>query len=378
MKLSLKKFALGAGTIALVMAVPTTATAQSSDFDLVPDSWIFVMQADVSASTLDGQIMSAMGKGKAKDKGKIKHVYRNSLKGFSTTEMSAQAARELANSLDGVAYLVPNSYLYVTGRRNAGGGKPGAGTQTVPYGITRVNGGTYKGNAIAWVVDTGVDARHPDLRVHKGKSTSIIDSSRGLTDGQGHGTHVAGIIGARDNDFGVIGVAPGVTIASVKVLDNDGKGTADTIIAGLDYAASKARSGDVINLSLSGGFNQAVNDAVLRASQSATVVVAAGNYRGDARNYSPASTEGSNVMTVSAMDQQDAFNQSSNFGNPPIDCVAPGVDIMSTAPGGNYASFTGTSMAAPHVSGLVLKGNISFDGVVSYDRDSSPDPICVF
>lgn len=378
MKISSKNSLLKAGIVALATSLSFTASAQSNDYEIVEDSWIFVMQADVNINTLDSDITRAMGKGKAKGKGKVKHVFKNSVRGFSTTEMSAQEAKDLANELDGVAYLVPNSYMSVTGRKNVGGGKPEAGTQTTPYGVTRVNGGSYKGNGIAWVVDTGVDARHPDLRVHKGKSTSIIDSSRGLSDGQGHGTHVAGIIGARDNDFGVIGVAPGVTIASVKVLDNNGKGTADNIIAGLDYAASKARSGDVINLSLGGGYNKAVNDAVLRASQSAMVVVAAGNYRGDARNYSPASTEGQNVMTVSAMDSEDAFSQSSNFGNPPIDCAAPGVDILSTAPGGTYASFTGTSMAAPHVAGLVLKGNISFDGVVYYDRDSSPDPICVF
>ncbi len=378
MKFSLKRLALGTGVIALATSITSTASAQSNEYDLVPDSWIFVMQADVNATTLDSNIASAMGGGKGKGKGKIKHVFKTSLKGFSTVEMSAQEARDLADSLDGVAYLVPNSYLYVTGKPTASGEKPSTSTQTIPYGVARVNGGSYKGNAIAWVVDTGVDARHPELRVHKGKSTSVIDSSRGLSDGQGHGTHVAGIIGARDNDFGVVGVAPGVTIASVKVLDDEGKGTADSIIAGLDYAASRAREGDVINLSLGGGYNKAVNDAVLRASQSATVVVAAGNYRGDARNYSPASTEGANVMTVSAMDAEDVFNQSSNYGNPPIDCAAPGVDILSTAPGGGYASYTGTSMAAPHVAGLVLKGNISFDGVVAYDRDSQADPICVY
>lgn len=377
MKISTKINVLRTSLVALATSLSFTASAQSSDYEIVEDSWIFVMQADVNINTLDSDISNAMGKGKARGKGKVKHVFRNSVRGFSTTNMNADEAKDLANSLDGVAYLVPNSYLSVTGRKTSGG-KPDTSTQSTPYGVTRVNGGSYKGNGIAWVVDTGVDARHPDLRVHKGKSTSIIDSSRGLTDGQGHGTHVAGIIGARDNDFGVIGVAPGVTIASVKVLDDNGKGTADNIIAGLDYAASKARAGDVINLSLGGGYNKAVNDAVLRASESAMVVVAAGNYRGDAKNYSPASTEGQNVMTVSAMDSGDVFSQSSNFGNPPIDCAAPGVDVLSTAPGGSYASFTGTSMAAPHVSGLVLKGNINFDGVVYYDRDSNPDPICVF
>lgn len=368
---------LGASFTALMLAASTPALAQSNDYDVVPDSWIFVMQGDVNTMYLDGDVKKAMSKGKAK--GKLKHVYKSRVKGFSVDDMSAKDAKIMADTMDGVAYVVPNSYVQIMGTKNfSSTGKPAIGEQTVPYGVARVNGGQYKGNGIAWVVDTGVDARHPDLRVHKGKSKSMIDESRGMTDGQGHGTHVAGIIGAKDNGTGVLGVAPGVTIASVKVLDDNGKGTADDIIAGLDYAASRARRGDVINLSLGGGFNQAVNDAVLRASASATIVVAAGNYRGDARNYSPGSAEGDNVVTVSAIDADDVFSASSNYGNPPIDCAAPGVGILSTLPGNNYGSFTGTSMAAPHVAGLVLKGNISFDGVAANDPDGNNDPICVF
>ncbi len=368
---------LGASFTALMLAASTPALAQSNDYDVVPDSWIFVMQGDVNTMYLDGDVKKAMSKGKAK--GNLKHVYKSRVKGFSVDDMSAKDAKIMADTMDGVAYVVPNSYVQIMGTKNfSSTGKPAIGEQTVPYGVARVNGGQYKGNGIAWVVDTGVDARHPDLRVHKGKSKSMIDESRGMTDGQGHGTHVAGIIGAKDNGTGVLGVAPGVTIASVKVLDDNGKGTADDIIAGLDYAASRARRGDVINLSLGGGFNQAVNDAVLRASASATIVVAAGNYRGDARNYSPGSAEGDNVVTVSAIDADDVFSASSNYGNPPIDCAAPGVGILSTLPGNNYGSFTGTSMAAPHVAGLVLKGNISFDGVAANDPDGNNDPICVF
>ena len=377
MNFRLKYSLLGASFTALTLVASTPALAQSNDYDVVPDSWIFVMQGDVNTMYLDGDVKKAMSKGKAK--GKLKHVYKSRVKGFSVDDMSAKDAKIMADTMDGVAYVVPNSYVQIMGTKNfSSTGKPAIGEQTVPYGVARVNGGQYKGNGIAWVVDTGVDARHPDLRVHKGKSKSMIDESRGMTDGQGHGTHVAGIIGAKDNGSGVLGVAPGVTIASVKVLDDNGKGTADDIIAGLDYAASRARSSDVINLSLGGGFNQAVNDAVLRASASATIVVAAGNYRGDARNYSPASTEGDNVVTVSAIDADDVFSASSNYGNPPIDCAAPGVGILSTLPGNNYGTFTGTSMAAPHVAGLVLKGNISFDGVAANDPDGNNDPICVF
>ncbi len=377
MNFRVKQCLLGASLAVFSMVASAPASAQSNDYDIVPDSWIFVMQSDVNTMYLEGDVKKAMSKGKAK--GKLKHVYKSRIKGFSVDGMSTKDAKIMADTMDGVAYVVPNSYMQIMGTKNfSTAGKPAIGNQTVPWGVARVNGGQYKGNGIAWVVDTGVDARHPDLRVHKGKSKSIIDSSRGMTDGQGHGTHVAGIIGAKDDGTGVVGVAPGVTIASVKVLDDNGKGTADNIIAGLDYAASRARSGDVINLSLGGGFNQAVNDAVLRASASATVVVAAGNYRGDARNYSPGSTEGDNVLTVSAINSSDVFSSSSNFGNPPIDCAAPGVEIMSTLPGNTYGSFTGTSMAAPHVAGLVLKGNISFDGVAANDPDGNNDPICVF
>ncbi len=371
MKASIKTITLVSSAIAMTLGVSTSAYSKSKNYDIVPDSWIFVMQSDTDVTTLESTVTKKVGKGK------LKHVYKHGLKGFSV-EMSAQQVKKLADETAGVAYVVPNSYVEVAGKMSLKGQKAGPSEQTIPYGITRVNGGQYKGNNMAWVIDSGVDSRHEDLRVHKGKSTSIIDNSRGLTDGQGHGTHVAGIIGARDNGVGVVGVAPGVTIASVKVLDDNGKGTVDNIIAGLDYAASRARGGDVINLSLSGGYNKALNDAVLRASETATVVVAAGNYRNNATNYSPASTEGANVMTISAIDSEDVFNQSSNHGNPPIDCAAPGVDVLSTLPGNRYGTFTGTSMAAPHVAGLVLKGNVSFDGVAAYDPDGRPDPICVF
>jgi len=371
MKNSIKSAMLASAAAAMTLGYSTSANAKSKDYDVVPDSWIFVMQSDTDVNSLETTVARKTGKGK------LKHVYKHGLKGFSV-EMSAKEARKLADETVGVAYVVPNSYVEIAGRMSVKGQKASSGTQTVPYGVTRVNGGQYKGNNMAWVVDTGVDSRHEDLRVHKGKSTSIIDNSRGLTDGQGHGTHVAGIIGARDNGVGVVGVAPGVTIASVKVLNDDGKGTVDNIIAGLDYAASRAKSGDVINLSLGGGYNKALNDAVLRASESATVIVAAGNYRGVATNYSPASAEGPNVMTISAIDADDVFNQSSNYGNPPIDCAAPGVDVLSTLPGNRYGSFTGTSMAAPHVAGMVLKGNVAIDGAAAYDPDGRPDPICVF
>jgi len=358
--------------LALSLGSGATAQAQTNEYDIVPNSWIFVMQADADVSSIETTVSKKVGKGK------LKHVYKHSVKGFSA-DMTAQQAKDLADETVGVAYVVPNSYIRVTGKPVSSSKGPSApNTQITPWGVTRVNGGSYKGNAIAWVVDTGVDSKHPDLRVHKGKSTSIIDNSRGLTDGQGHGTHVAGIIGARDNDNGVLGVAPGVTIASVKVLDDNGQGTAASVIAGVDYAASKARSSDVINLSLGGGYNQALNDAVVRASQRTNVVVAAGNYAGHAKNYSPASAEGQFVFTVSAIDQNDSFSQSSNFGNPPIDCAAPGVNITSTIPGGGIGTFTGTSMAAPHVSGLLLKGNIRTDGFAAYDPDGNGDPICVF
>ena len=263
-----------------------------------------------------------------------------------------------------------------------GGGGGDTGTQETPYGITRVNGvANYTGTAVAWVVDSGIDLDHPDLNVDASRGFNAFTSGRdgGSTDdGNGHGTHVAGTIAAINNTIGVIGVAPGATVIPVKVLDSRGSGSYSGVIAGVDHVGANGKSGDVANMSLGGPVSQALDDAVLAASNKGIkFALAAGNESTDANNSSPARVNGANIVTISAMNSTDTWASFSNYGNPPVDYAAPGVSIKSTWKGGGYNTISGTSMAAPHAAGVLLLGAARTDGTVKNDPDGNPDPIIV-
>jgi len=139
-----------------------------------------------------------------------------------------------------------------------------------------------------------------------------------------------------------------VTLVAVRVLDNSGSGTTSGVIGGIEYVA---------NMSLGGGFSQALNDAVTAAAGGVLFALAAGNESTDASTRSPASAEHPNIYTVSAIGQDDCLATFSNFGSP-VDVAAPGVGVLSTKKGGGTTTFNGTSMAAPHVAGLLLLGTL--------------------
>jgi subtilisin family serine protease len=199
--------------------------------------------------------------------------------------------------------------------------------------------------------------------------TFFATCGSGGDDGNGHGTHVAGTIGALDNDVGVVGVAPGARLWAVRVLNNNGTGTTSQIIAGMDWVAARASTIEVANMSLSGGASASVDAAADRLAEAGVAVaVAAGNNDADASSYSPA--RAANVLTVSAiadydgapgglaqppssfcLDQDDTLADFSNWGSK-IEIAAPGCRILSTYPGG-YAWINGTSMASPHVAGAL-------------------------
>ena len=203
--------------------------------------------------------------------------------------------------------------------------------------------------------------------------TSGKDSDLG-SDGNGHGTHVAGTVAAIDNEIGVVGVAAGATVVPVKVLNSRGSGSYSGVIAGVNWVAANASAGDVANMSLGGPVSQALDDAVVAASSKVKFALAAGNESQNANNSSPARANGNNIYTVSAVNQNLVYASFSNFGNPPVDFAAPGVSVLSTVPGG-YASYSGTSMASPHVCGILLWGNISPGPTVTGDPDGNPDKL---
>jgi subtilisin family serine protease len=314
--------------------------------------------------------------------GSLHYIYEHSIRGFSAA-MSAQGAQQAQSHNANIAYCEQDQEVDAIQTRGPFDfrelGKPGPSqpAQTTPWGVTRVKGGagTGSGSGTAWVIDTGIDLTHPDLNVDVGRSRNFSTGSS-PADGNGHGSHVAGIIGARDNSIGVIGVSPGATLVAVRVLNNAGSGTTSGVIAGVDYVAGAGHSGDVANMSLGGGPSQALDDAVVAAAATGVkFTLAAGNESDDANNHSPARANGPNVYTVSAFAQGDNWASFSNFGNPPVDYGEPGVSIKSTYKGGGYATLSGTSMAAPHLAGILLTATPKSGGTVKGDPDGNPDTI---
>jgi len=206
------------------------------------------------------------------------------------------------------------------------------------------------------VVDTGVDCRHPDLQDQCVDQFNYLTGSRDAGDDNGHGTHVAGIIAARTNNgVGVAGIASGVKLVALKVLDQSGQGDTATVARAIADAAG-LYGAKVINLSLGGPRDASGPDPILQEGineayrRGAVIVAAAGNcYPSCTAIIDPAALD--HVIAVAAVDgsrQRAAF---SNYGNY-IDIAAPGVNICSTYPGNRYARRSGTSMAAPHVSAV--------------------------
>ncbi|ALW84454.1 hypothetical protein AUC43_04775 [Hymenobacter sedentarius] len=212
------------------------------------------------------------------------------------------------------------------------------------------------------------------------RSRSFLTSGSNFSspqDANGHGTHVAGTIGAKNNDFGVVGVAANATVIAVRVLDETGSGASSGVIAGIDYVAANGKAGDVANMSLGGGVSQAIDDAVIAASNKGILfAVAAGNSSTDVSQSSPGRANGPNIFTVSAMDQTDTWASFSNFGSS-VDVCMPGVFINSTYLGGGYTTMSGTSMATPHMAGVLLMTGKAFriSGAVKNDPDGNADPI---
>jgi subtilisin family serine protease len=213
-----------------------------------------------------------------------------------------------------------------------------------------------KGNCIkVAVIDTGIDLTHPDLKDNIAGGVSFVSYTTSPNDDNGHGTHVAGIIGAADNDIGVIGVGPEIDLFAVKVLNRKGSGYFSDIIAGIDWCTTNGIQ--VINMSLGASSGStALHDAVINAKTAGIVIVAAAGNSGGSVIYPAAYDE---VIAVGATDKNDVIATFSSRGSQ-LDLVAPGVSIYSTYKGGSYATLSGTSMASPHVAGaaalLIGKG----------------------
>lgn len=345
---------------ALALGLSSACFAQ-----VIPGRYIAVFKDDVQNPAVAAQALASQhGVG-------VSHVYEHALKGFAFRG-APQAAEALARR-PGIAYVEQDQIAYAWG-------------QVLPTGIDRADVDEILGLTDGFedspglevdiaIIDTGLDSDHTDLNVVGGihfytDSTGKVLSDGFAEDDNGHGTHVGGTAAARDDGYGVVGAAPGARLTAVKVLGADGSGSYSAIIAGLNWAAAN-NDIEVANMSLGGGYLQAMNDAVKGAvAKGLVVVVAAGNDGRDAQNYSPASEP--TAITVSALADSDGLPGGigpsfysfrrlyakddtmapfSNYGAL-VDICAPGVLILSTIPGGGYSdAYSGTSMAAPHVAG---------------------------
>jgi subtilisin family serine protease len=323
-----------------------------------------MLDDDAAARTLAGKHAERFGLD-------VGHVYTSALKGYSAT-MPASVAT-LLEALPVVESVQPDRRVSTT-------------EQSTPTGVDRaeadlsptaaIDGTDQRVDVDVAVIDTGVDLDHPDLNVYRAGAKNCSLLSFNADDGNGHGTHVSGTIGALDDTDGVVGVAPGARIWPVKVLNALGSGFNSDVICGIDYVNAHADEIEVANMSLGGagtddGACGATSGDAMHAAICSTVdsgvtfVVAAGNETADAATSTPAAYD--EVVTVSALadfdgqagggaaptcraDEDDTFASFSNYGAD-VDVIAPGVCITSTWMGGGYDTISGTSMASPHVAG---------------------------
>ncbi len=337
--------------LCLAPAVIDAAAAAElrSTRDAIRGQYIVVLKPDTarlarerSAAPQVAEVARAMA---AQHRGQLLRSYSHALRGFAVRADDAALARLLADPR--VAYVEQD-----------GMAQPGATQSGATWGLDRVDqrdsalNGSYVYDATgagvhAYVIDSGVLTTHSEFAGRIGNGASYIGDGFGVTDCNGHGTHVAGTIAGT-----TWGVAKSAIVHPVRVFGCSGGSAWSTIIAGIDWVAANRQLPAVANLSLGGGANASVNAAVDNLiNSSVTVVIAAGNNNADACAYSPASAR--RALTVGSIDSNSARSWFSNYGTC-LDLFAPGGSITSAGIASNSASavLSGTSMAAPHVAGV--------------------------
>ncbi|RZQ59705.1 S8 family peptidase [Amycolatopsis suaedae] len=329
-------------TVAALTAMPAQAEGEIRAADsatAVAGSYIVVLKDGPAAASVQAQADGLA----ARYGTQVTSTYGTALRGFATHATEEQAKRLAADG--SVAFVTQNQRLHVTD------------TQPDPpsWGLDRVdqkdlpldkkyNYATKADNVTAYIIDTGVQADHPTFGGRVGPGKDFIDNDEDPADGHGHGTHVAGTVGG--NEFGL---AKGVKLVGVRVLDDNGSGTTEQVVGGIDWVAQNAKGPSVANMSLGGGADDALDQAVKGAvGKGITFAVAAGNDSRDAKDFSPARV--AEALTVASSDDQDAQSTFSNFGEI-VDIYAPGTDITSSWNDGKSKTISGTSMATPHVAG---------------------------
>lgn len=354
--------ASAAGTLALAqesesdsLFLPLVAGGEDSsapdDVGIVPGRYIVLLEPSqvrdgerddevVSAAARANRLMTVYG-------GNVHYVYEEALQGMAISLPDAQAAA-LAQD-PSVASVEPDREIWVEGSEAA-----------VSWGLDRIDqrdlpgDGRYiygaSGSGVhAYVIDTGIRTTHVEFAGRIGAGMTAIRDGRGVEDCHGHGTHIAGTVGGS-----TYGVAKGVTLHPVRVLNCDGRGYVSSVLAGIDWVTAHQashRQPAVVNMSLGGSPSSSMDRAIRNATQAGvTFVVAAGNSNRNACDYSPARE--ASAITVGASTQSDARAYFSNYGSC-LDIFAPGYSILSAVASSDTAAGygSGTSMAAPHVAG---------------------------
>ena len=325
---------------ALSTATAPTAAASAKKERPAPIEGQYIVVLDPSVADVP-----AVAKRLARDNGgELFATYQSAIKGFAVKNLSARAVEALRNS-PYVRLVEQDQVVTVTATQQ---NPPAWGLDRSDARSGLDNAYTYNATGAGvnvYVIDTGIDPNHPDFGGRATAAHDVFNDGQNGIDCEGHGTHVAGTVGST-----TYGIAKGASLFGVRVLDCEGSGSNAGVIAGVDWVAANAQKPASANMSLGGGFSQALNDAVesLVASGVPTAVAAGNGFFGlfseDACTKSPASAP--SALTVSITDKSDSKVSWGGFG-PCVDLFAPGAGITSTIPGGGTATYSGTSMSSP-------------------------------
>ncbi|CDR05805.1 S8 family peptidase [Streptomyces iranensis] len=350
-RLGLAIAAATAVTAGVFVAVPAGATtAQPAEGTVYGTQTKNAVDGSYIVMLKGGKSIKAASEGKdlaERYGGELRRSYDSAINGFSANGLSGTEAKRLAAD-PSVAKVVQNHRYTIKGTQED---PPSWGLDRIDQEDTEGDKKyTYPDNAgegaTAYVIDTGVRTSHKDFEGRATSGFDAVDNDDSADDGNGHGTHVAGTIAGAEH-----GVAKKAKIVAVRVLDDQGSGTTEQVVAGIDWVTENHEGPSVANMSLGGTPDEALDAAVQKAIDSGvTFGVAAGNESADASQSSPARVK--DAITVASSTDKDEQSDFSNYGDV-VDIYAPGSDITSDWNTGDDATNTisGTSMATPHVVG---------------------------